>query len=291
MSAQRTVLVTGALGQLGTDVRGVFAGRGWNVAGVDVQDIDLATATDDDVAALVARHAPRAVVHCAAYTNVDQAESEPARALALNATAVRPVARAAAKVDALLIQISTDYVFDGEKRTPYVESDLPRPIQIYGTSKLAGEHIALAGAPRCAVVRSSGLYGATPAIGKGGLNFVQTMVRLAQERGEVSVVDDEFVTPTYTVDLAVQLEKIADAGATGVCHATPQGACSWYDFAAAIFEVSGVRCQVRGTSRAAYKTIAKRPAYSVLENARLKEIGLDVMPDWRDALERYLRGA
>lgn len=282
------MLVTGANGQLGSDVCEVFAGKGWTVATLTQGDIDLETAAEADVAALIAQRAPHTVVNCAAYTNVDKAESEPARAFAVNATAVRALARGAARCDALFVQISTDYVFDGEKQAPYLESDATRPLQVYGISKLAGEHFARAEAPRHAIVRTCGLYGANPCIGKGGANFVRTMLQLASERDELAVVDDEFATPTFTRDLAAQLEKIAAENATGVFHATQHGGCSWHDFAAAIFELSGAKVKLTRNKRANYQSAARRPAYTVLDNARLSELGLDVMADWKDALRRYL---
>jgi dTDP-4-dehydrorhamnose reductase len=287
----KVALVTGANGQLGGDVCEVFATRGWTVAPLTHAQLDLATAPEEAVSAAFAPHQPSIVVNCAAYTNVERAEDERERAFAINATAARRVAAAARAAGAYLIHISTDYVFDGAKHAPYVESDEPRPLQVYGESKLQGEREVAEAGGAWAVVRSSGLYGTRPCRGKGGANFVQTMLRLAREKDELKVVNDEIVTPTWTRDLAVQLERLADVRPPGIFHATPQGAVSWYDFAAAIFALAGVRVRLTPIAAASYASKAKRPPYSVLENARLDTLGLDVMPHWKDALRSYLVAA
>lgn len=287
----RIALVTGANGQLGADVCEAFAGRGWTVAPLTHAELDLATAPADAVAAAVRAVGPTVVVNCAAYTNVDRAEDERELAFAVNATAARHLAAAAHQAGAAIIHVSTDYVFDGARRTPYVETDEARPLQVYGDSKLWGERYVAEAAPRHAIVRSSGLYGTRPCRGKGGANFVQTMLRLAAERDELRVVSDEIVTPTWTRDLAVQLERVADAGATGLFHATPQGEVSWYEFAATIFAIAGLRIRVVPIPAAEYPSKARRPPYSVLDNARLREAGLDVMPDWKVGLRNYLEAA
>jgi dTDP-4-dehydrorhamnose reductase len=284
----RSVVVIGANGQLGSDVAAVFARRGWTVRALVHADLDIRHADAVALRTALEVTAPAAVVNTAAFTNVEGCEVEPERAFAVNAVAVQRLARACRDLGALLVHVSTDYVFDGAKRAPYTEDDAPRPLQVYGTSKLAGEYLARAETARHAVVRSCGLYGAQPCRGKAGANFVRTMLRLAREKGEVAVVDDEFVTPTYTVDLAAQLERIADAGATGLFHATQQGQVSWHDFAAAVFEISGTPVNLARTSAARFPATVRRPPYSVLDNARLREAGLDIMPDWRDALRRYL---
>jgi len=284
-----TVTVLGANGQLGSDVCLAFAERGWIVRPLIHTDLDIAIATERQMSEILGDGAPSVVVNTAAFTDVPRCEIEPERAFAVNAEAVRRLGRACGTLGARFMHLSTDYVFDGAKRVPYVESDAPHPIQVYGTTKLAGEGFASAEAPRWSVVRTSGLYGAKPCRGKGGANFVSTMLRLARERGEVTVVDDEWVTPTYTKDLAEQLERIAAADATGLFHATPQGQVTWHDFAAAIFEITGTRVALKRTTAAQFPGKVRRPAYSVLENAALKTLGLDAMPDWRSSLERFLR--
>jgi dTDP-4-dehydrorhamnose reductase len=285
-----TVAVLGANGQLGSDVCAAFAARGWDVRPLLHAQLDLETAAAaavEDALASLGGEAPAVIVNAAAWTNVPGAEAEPLRAFAVNAVAVRHVARACRALDALLVHVSTDYVFDGRQRSPYVETDPPAPLQVYGNSKLAGEHFARAECPRCAVVRSSGLYGAHPCRGKGGANFVETMLRKARE-GEVAVVDDEITAPTYTWDLAQQLVRIADGAITGVVHAAAGGAVSWYDFAAAIFEITGQPVRLRRTRVADYPSPVRRPAYSVLASAQLERLGLGAMPHWRDGLTRYL---
>ncbi len=233
------------------------------------------------------RGAPAVVLNCAGYTNVDRAETQRDIAFALNGEAVAHIARACAALGAQLVHVSTDYVFDGTKGAPYVETDAPNPIQVYGESKLAGEALARE-AVRWAVVRTCGLYGEHPCLGKDGANFVTKVLARARQTGAVDVVDDEFVSPTWTMDLARQLVAIAEAGATGIFHAANKGPVSWFEFAQAAVEISGLKAEVRRTSAAKFAAPAKRPRYSALANARLGQLGLDRMPSCRDALNGYL---
>jgi dTDP-4-dehydrorhamnose reductase len=204
------VLIIGANGQLGSDLVGVFQRRGAEVAGLTHQDIEIADAAA--VEAKLAAAAPQVVVNAAAFHNVELCESEPQSAFAVNALGARNLAGASVKHSFRLIHISTDYVFDGRKRQPYTEEDCPRPLNCYGNSKLSGELFIQAMAKNYAVVRVSGLYGAAPCRAKKGLNFVKIMLKLARERGEVKVVTDEFVTPTYTRAAAEQIAQLAEAG-------------------------------------------------------------------------------
>ena len=191
--------------------------------------------------------------------------------------------------------MSTDYVFgldpptdaDGAPR-PWRESDLPAPVNVYGASKLAGEHLVAAACENHAIVRSSGLYGRSPCLGKDGQNFVRLMLRLAAERGEVRVVTDEVLTPTATLPLAEQIKVLATHDVTGVFHATCQGHCSWNEFAAAIFEIDGTDVRLLPATSEDFPSPVRRPDWSPLENERLAEHGLDCLPHWRDALEHYL---
>jgi dTDP-4-dehydrorhamnose reductase len=274
--------VLGAPGQLGGDCVEAFADH--DVVGLGHDDLELADA--DAVRAALERLAPQVVVNTAAFHNVPKCEASPADAFAINAVAVVHLARACSAVGARLVHVSTDYVFDGAKRAPYVETDRPNPLNVYGTSKLAGEHAALADG-RHQVVRTSGLYGLRTCRAKGG-NFIDTMYRLAAEKPEVRVVDDEVLTPTFTADLAAQLRVLAFDGPPGLYHATAAGECSWYEFARAIFELGGLGTPLHRASSGDMPSPVRRPTYSVLANAALAGHGLDRMRPWRVALADYL---
>lgn len=280
------VAVIGASGQLGMDICAAFREAGHDVAELTHAEIEITDA--ETVKAVLAAIAPQAIINTAAMHHVEQCEADPARSYAVNGIGTRNLARAAAELDAYFLHVSTDYVFDGTKAAPYVETDAPRPLNVYGNTKLAGEHFALTACPKGAVLRVSGVYGTNPCRAKGGMNFVRLMLKLAAERPELRVVDDEILTPTYTVDIARQIVKLAEAGATGLFHGTAQGACSWHEFAMAIFEISGTTANLQKARPGEFPAKVPRPSYSVLENAALKARGLDVMPHWRDGLTRYL---
>jgi dTDP-4-dehydrorhamnose reductase len=268
-------LVTGANGMLATDMRQMLAGR--PVTALGRGDLDV---TDPDaVDAAVAGHA--VVLNCAAYTKVDDAEAHEDAAFAVNATGAGNLAVAAARHGAKLVQLSTDYVFDGTATTPYPE-DAPRhPVSAYGRTKAEGERLALEGNPGATwVVRTAWLYGAH------GPNFPKTMLRLAEDRDTVAVVDDQLGQPTWTADLARQLVAMLDANlAPGVYHATSSGSTSWFEFARAVFSVAGLDPdRVKPTSSAQFVRPAPRPAYSVLGHARWLQSGLPPIRDWRSAL-------
>ncbi len=283
------VAVVGASGQLGTDLCRVYARRGHTVVALDHQDVDLC-----DGAACRSRLAaagPELIVNAAAVHHVETCEREPARAFAVNSLGVRHLALLSAEWGCRLAQVSTDYVFDGAQRTPYRESDRPAPLNVYGNSKLSGELFVQAICPRHFIVRVSGLFGCAPCRGKGGRNFVQLMLSLARERGEVCVVDDESLSPTWTEEVARQLEVLTSTENFGLFHVASQGGCSWFQFAEEIFRLTGVPVRLRRAHRGDFPGKAPRPAYSVLENSRLKQLGLDRMPTWRLSLKRYLEAA
>jgi dTDP-4-dehydrorhamnose reductase len=277
------VVVVGALGQLGRDLVEQCAGD--DVVGLTHEQLELTDAAA--VGEMVRQLRPRVVVNAAAFHNVPRCESEEATAFAVNAIAPRHLARACTAIGARLLHVSTDYVFDGAKGAPYVETDRPNPLNVYAISKLAGEHAVLSEGGDHQVVRSSGLYGLWPCRAKGG-NFIDTMFRLARERPTVTVVDDEVCTPTWTRDLAAQIRLLALEGPPGLFHATAQGSCSWYAFARVIFEVAGFTTPLEPTTVAAFPSPVRRPTYSVLDNAALRAAGLDRMRDWRAALVDYL---
>jgi dTDP-4-dehydrorhamnose reductase len=270
------VLVTGAAGMLGRDLV-PFLAADHDVAAVDL-DVDV---TDPDAAAACfARVRPQAVFHLAAWTDVDGAEEHEAQALVVNGDGTGNVARAAATAGAPLVVVSTDYVFDGTKDRPYVEDDPVAPLGAYGRTKLAGERAALTEHPTgTRIARTAWLYGAH------GRNFVDTMRRLATERDEVSVVDDQEGSPTWTKDLAPALVALLDLP-PGIYHTAGGGSVTWAGFAEAIFAEAGLACRVRRTTTAAHGRPAPRPARSVLAVTRP---GAPRLRHWREALRDYLR--
>jgi dTDP-4-dehydrorhamnose reductase len=293
------VLVVGGTGQLGRDLVEILR----DDAHLDVLTaarsgadfiVDLANPTSlREVLEGVAR--PQLIINTAAAHNVPACESNPEEAWRVNATGVAALAHSSARIGARLVHISTDYVFGAAPRkdpsgqpSPWREQDLPAPLNVYGTSKLAGEHLLAATLQDHVIVRSSGLYGRSPCLAKGGRNFVQQMLHLGAERGEVSVVTDEILTPTSSVALARQIRAVALCEARGTFHATCQGECSWHEFAKAIFEEMGQTVSVLPATSTDFPSAVRRPAYSVLENERLKAAGIDCMPAWREALRTYL---
>ena len=247
---------------------------------VVVADRTLLDVTDSDaVMRRVKRVQPDAVINCAAFTDVDGAEQEPDEAMRVNADGARNVALAAAEVGAAVVYPSSDYVFDGKKQGPYVESDEPSPLSSYGVSKLAGEVDTAAANPKHYIVRSSWLFGT------GGKNFVETMLGLAEHERQVMVVRDQVGCPTYTAHLAEGIVRLIDSGAFGLHHMAAGGHCSWYDFAVAIFERAGTGTRVLSTTTAELGRPAPRPEWSVLATQWKDAIHL---PDWQDGLADYL---
>ncbi len=278
-----TTLLIGANGQLGSEVRQVF--NDYDLVPLTHADLELTDRAQ--VTEIVGKYRPALIINTAAYNRVDECEDYPERAFAVNALAVRDLALAAKAVEAALVHISTDYVFDGRQHRPYREADPPGPLSVYATSKLAGEYFIRAIHERHFVIRTCGLYGLAGSRGKGG-NFVETMLRLAEEGKEIRVVGDQVLTPTSAKELARKVRVLVQTGAYGLYHITNQGECSWFRFAQAIFELSGIRPVLTETTSAAFGARANRPAYSVLDNTNLRSLGLDDLRDWRDALKEYL---
>lgn len=281
------VTVIGANGQLGCDVCRAFLDGGHEVIPLNHDVLDIADF--DSTARNLAEAKADIVINTAAMHNVDACEREPARAFAVNGIGARNLAILSNNLGFVLFHISTDYVFDGKKQTPYVETDYPTPLNVYGNSKLAGEFFVLTISKKHFVLRVSGLYGTNPCRAKGGRNFVGLMLKLASERDEVRVVDDEVLTPTFTEDIARQIVVLSKVDNYGLYHATAQGSCSWYRFAAKIFELSGVKIKLTVANPNEFPAKVPRPKYSVLENSRLKSLNLDTMPSWEDGLQRYLK--
>jgi dTDP-4-dehydrorhamnose reductase len=272
------LLVTGGAGMLGQAVALAANRLGHEVTALSHAELEITDA--DRVLRIVGAVEPRAIVNCAAWTDVDGAEAHEGEALAVNGEGAGNVARAAAEVGARVVQVSTDYVFDGAKQEAWLESDPVGPLSAYGRTKLAGEEQVAAATPYHAIVRAAWLFGA------GGANFVDTMLRLGAERDEVSVVTDQVGRPTWTGHLAGALVEMAERREdVGVFHATGPGVCSWNEFALEIFDRAGIGCRVLPTTSDRYPRPARRPAYSVLGTERDPGV---VLPSWQEGLGAYL---
>ena len=274
------VLVTGTTGQLGFDVMRELAHRGIEAKGTTRQDFPLTDA--DAMRTCMAAYDPGVVIHCAAYTAVDQAEDEPKTALAVNGEATRYIAELCKEFGAKLIYISTDYVFPGNGEDFY-EPDAPKqPQNSYGKSKLAGEEAVQEVLEKYFIVRISWVFGIH------GKNFIRTMLRLSENHEELRVVDDQIGSPTYTVDLAKLLVDMAETEKYGIYHATNEGVCSWAELAAEVFRQYGRPTRVIPVSSAEYPTKAVRPKNSRMSKQCLEDAGFQRLPNWKDAVGRYL---
>ena len=278
------IALLGADGQLGHDLEPALQAH--EIIPLTRRDMDVADF--DRTRRVLMDLSPHVILNTTAYHRVDDCENQPELAFQVNALAVLNLVRIANDSDAVLLHISTDYVFDGNTREPYTESSQPLPLSVYATSKLSGEFLVRAAAQKYFLIRTCGLYGVAGSHGKGG-NFVETMIAKAKRLEPIRVVDDQVVTPTYTVDLAHQIALILSTTHYGLYHVTNEGCCTWYEFAKAIFEISGIDADLSPTTSELYKTPAIRPRYSVLENARLKQLGLNEMRHWREALAAYLK--
>ncbi|WP_353357580.1 dTDP-4-dehydrorhamnose reductase [Intrasporangium sp. DVR] len=281
MTSPRRILVTGAAGLLAHDLVPALRGAGHVVTAMGRDDLDV-TSPAECVAATAGHDL---VVNCAAWTRVDEAEGEEGLAFAVNALGAANVARGAARTGARVVQLSTDYVFDGQSTQPYAAEHPPSPLSAYARTKVAGEWAVRALCADSWVVRTAWLYGG------GGPNFVSTILRLADERGTLDVVDDQRGQPTWTRDLAELLVRMIDADAgPGTYHATASGETTWHGLARAVFEERGLDPQrVRPTTTEHFRRPARRPAYAVLSNRSLDTVGVAPIRDWREALAEYLR--
>jgi dTDP-4-dehydrorhamnose reductase len=273
------ILITGANGQLGSALQRALTGE--DLVLRDLPDFDLTIPACEDQ---IRDAGPAVIVHVGAYTNVDGAEREPERAAAVNVHGTTYVARAAAALHARLVYLSTDYVFDGTKTSPYREEDSPRPLNQYGRSKYEGERAVLSVCPNSVVVRTAWLYG------HDGQNFVKTIMKLARERPLLEVVSDQRGCPTYADDLARAIKSLASSSAQGIYHVTNDGDASWFEFAQAIVRHVGLSTAVHPISTAQSGRPAKRPAYSVLDGERFAREFFP-LPTWQDALARFMKGA
>jgi dTDP-4-dehydrorhamnose reductase len=280
------VLLTGAGGQLAADLAATFTAAGHEVHSRRREDLDIAD--EQAVRAALDDLRPSVILNAAAYNRVDDAETDAALAFAVNAYGPRVLAPAGAHAGATLVHYSTDYVVDGTRRRPYTEADAPLPLSAYATSKLCGEYFVRALAPRHYVLRVCGLFGPAGRHTRHG-NFVETMLRAAAAGRALRVVADQIVAPTAAHDVAVAtLALVAGAAPYGLYHCTARGETSWYDYARAIFDIAGVTADLSPTTAAAYGAPARRPAYSILDNAKLEAAGAPRPRHWREALVEYL---
>jgi dTDP-4-dehydrorhamnose reductase len=280
------ILLTGVNGQLGTDLCRALEGH--EVIGLTHAEVDI---TDQEALNKVCRkYRPAIIINTAAFVRVDDCEDDPDRAFSVNALGARNVAVIALELGAKLIHISTDYVFGSETKPraiPYTEFDFPEPLNIYGRSKLAGEDFVRHICPKHFIVRSSGLFGTAGSSGKGG-NFIETIIRLAKERTELKIVDDQVFSPTYTKDVAAKIVQLLNTELYGIYHVTNKGICSWYEFTKEILQFTGSKTRVLPITSSEYPQKARRPPYSVLGHYHLKLMNMDDLPTWREALKNYL---
>lgn len=273
------IIVTGVKGQLGHDIVKQLGDR-HDTVGIDIDELDI---TDiDAVRVFMKASRPDVVINCAAYTNVDACESNDALAYKINAAGPRNIAAACNDLGTRMVQVSTDFVFDGKAQKPYVEFDAVNPLSVYGKSKWAGEELVRQILPRHYIVRTAWLYG------MNGNNFVKTMLKLAQTNKRLTVVDDQRGTPTYSVDLASEITRLIETDAYGVYHCTNEGDCTWNEFAREIFRLKGMDVEVAPITSVQFGRLAARPAYSVLRNLMLEVTIGNRMQPWEMALKKYL---
>jgi dTDP-4-dehydrorhamnose reductase len=280
------VAVLGANGQLGSDVCSAFLRNGDQVRGFTHSEVELTSVSSVDTA--LAAYNPEFIVNTAAMHQVEKCETDPISAFTVNAIGAKHVGEWARRADATVAYISTDYVFDGKKRSPYLETDAAAPLNAYGITKLAGENFTAALSSKHFVLRVSAIYGLQPCRAKGGLNFVELMLKLSRERDRLRVVDDEFITPTPTSQIAEQLVALSRSNNFGLYHGTAEGSCSWYEFAGEIFRATNRKVRLEKAAPGEFPAKVPRPQYSVLENSALKAAGLNVFTDWHDGLYNYL---
>lgn len=275
------VLVTGVKGQLGYDVVNELEKRGHTAIGTDVEEMDITDA--EKVREVLNAEKPDAVIHCAAYTAVDAAEDNVELCRKINAEGTENIAKACKELGCRLLYVSTDYVFNGEGERPWEPDDEREPLNVYGQTKYEGELAVEKYVEKFFIVRIAWVFGIN------GKNFIKTMLRLGEDHDELTVVADQIGSPTYTYDLARLLVDMIGSDKYGRYHATNEGLCSWYDFAVEIFRQAGMDVRVRPVTSEEYPAKAKRPHNSRMDKAKLEENGFERLPDWKDALGRYLR--
>jgi dTDP-4-dehydrorhamnose reductase len=280
------ILLIGANGQLGTEL--CVALKDHDLVPLTQEQIEISQL--DSVLKACRKHKPQIIINTASYIRVDDCEDKVDLAYRINALGARNLAVAAQEYGSVLAHLSTDYVFgaDGQRQSPYNEFDIPAPVNVYGFSKLAGEHYIQDLCRAYFIIRTSALYGAAPCIGKGS-NFVDTIIKLAKENSELRIVRDQVLSTTYTRDLAVKISELIQTKYYGITHITNRGSCSWYEFAEEILKLSGSHVRVIPATSEQFPTRARRPFYSVLSNYHLKLVGMEDMREWRSALKDYLK--
>ena len=278
------VLVTGAKGQLGSDLLCELSNRNIDAIGIDIDDLDITDpeATKEVIEKINGEKKLDAIIHCAAYTAVDAAEDNEALVTKINAEGTKNIAKMAKALDLSMMYISTDYVFDGEGERPWEPDDNRAPLNVYGMAKYKGELYVEELLEKYFIVRISWVFGLH------GNNFIKTMIRLGKERGAVSVVNDQIGSPTYTPDLSRLLVDMILTDKYGRYHATNEGLCSWYEFACEIFKQANLDVAVTPVSSDAFPVKAKRPHNSRMDKSKLTKNGFELLPSWQDALKRYL---
>lgn len=274
------ILVTGSTGQLGSDVVKELLKRGYSTLSPNRSEFNLCS--EDSIRNYILNSNCEAIVHCAAYTQVDKAEDEKDLCIKINATATKHIVKCAKILDIPMIYISTDYVFDGTKDGEYTENDETNPINIYGESKLAGEKYVQEILDKYYIVRTSWVFNIN------GKNFIETMLRLSKANNQLSIVNDQIGSPTYTKDLSRLLVDMLETSKYGLYHATNEGYCSWYEFANTIFKLANINIDIKAINSNEYVSRAKRPLNSKLSKDKLIEYGFKPLPHWEDALKDYL---
>jgi dTDP-4-dehydrorhamnose reductase len=278
------VAVIGANGQLGSDLCRVLAAQ--KILAIPLTRRDIDVTNSHQVHEVIGSTAAQVVISTAAFHKVEECEEEPATAFAVNAIGPHNLAVACKRTNAVLVHFSTDYVFGGDRREAYTESDLPNPLNVYGVSKLAGEGMIALTWEKSFIIRTCGLYGLAGSKGRGG-NFVATMLKKASENIPIRVVQDQVLTPTFTGDLAQAISRLIQTESYGLYHISAEGQCSWYEFAGKIFELEGLKPDLQPVNTSEFASPVRRPAYSVLSKRKLRRLGTE-MPHWQDGLRRYL---
>lgn len=281
------VVIIGANGQLGSDLVEVFTKRSSNVVFPLTRD-DCNVEDFEKVNSVLRDINPDVILNTAAYHVVPDCEKNPLKAFSVNAVGAFNIARVADDIDAINVYYSTDYVFDGKKQKPYVESDLPNPLNVYGVSKLSGEYFTLNYCRKPYVLRISGIYGKIPCRAKGG-NFITKILSLSKERDLIKVVNDEYLTPTPTSEIAKHTKRLIETGEFGLYHFTSEGSCSWFEFTKVIFETLDVKVKLVPVGSEEFPSPVKRPKYSVLENERYNRLGLGKFKNWEESLIEFLK--
>lgn len=281
MRSNMKVLVTGVKGQLGYDVVGELKKRNIEAVGVDIDEMDITDAASVDK--VIKEASPDAVIHCAAYTAVDAAEDNVDICRKVNKDGTQNIANVCKELDIKMIYISTDYVFDGEGTRPWEPDDKPDPLNVYGLTKYEGEVAVTSTLSKYFIVRIAWVFGLN------GKNFIKTMLNLAKTHDSLTVVNDQFGSPTYTYDLARLLVDMVLTDKYGIYHATNEGIITWYDFACKIFETAGLNVKVSPVPASEYPAKAKRPSNSRMSKQKLVDNGFELLPTWQDALKRYIK--